>query len=359
MKTKLTAIFIFTTCYTVYAQPLFTDFNQYPIQTLTDSNIRSMGISEIVDDVTYIYNRGKSYSTRSIYQYDLKGRSTFTCMFNDTTKPKRLNSWRLFNKSNVDDYNSISIYKQFNGQYIKIPYYNTDGFVSEILFFNLNGKIAHSYQLFYKDSNLVRYNHLDKHYKISSYYIYTYNGKKKTSSALYNSKGKLQMFWNFNCDESGTLTKLKSDTSKVCQVKSYNNDGTTITTTTYFAMGGKPIKQITHTDSHGRILKYFFYEGKNQMLTYRDERTYFNGVLVSKYYWNGNIKGKPFTSKMTKMDDQGRIVYQQDTFFYANNKFDAYRYEFAYNAMGLLIETKGYKKETLSIIRRYKYRYFR
>lgn len=359
MKTKLTFLLFLVSFTSINAQPIFTDFNNFPIQTLTDSNIQSMGISEIVNDVTYIYKRGNPFYTRYIYQYDKNGRSTFTCSMNDTTKPDKLISWRLFNKSNMYDNNSISIYKQYKEQYIKIPFYNNEGFISEILYFKHNGKIAHSYQLFYKDSNLIRYNHLDKNYKIQSYYIYTYNGKKKTSSALYNGKGKLQMFWNFNCDAEGTMTKLKSDTSKVCQVKSYMNDGTIVTTTTYFAMGGKPIKQINHTDSNGKILKYFYYEGKDQVLTYRDERTYKNGKLASMYYWNGNFKGKPYSSKMTRIDEMGRIVEQQDTFFYADNKFDAYRYEFTYNTKGLLIESKGYQKETLSIVRRYKYKFFK
>lgn len=359
MKIKLTSLLFLVSLFSLKAQPIFTDFNNFPIQTLTDSSISAFGISEIVDDATYIYKRGNPLLTRYIYQYDKNGRSTFTCTMNDTSQPDKLLSWRLFNKSNMSDYNSISIYKQYQEQFIKIPFYNAEGFISEILYFNRRGKIVHSYQLFYKDSNLIRYNHLDKNYKIKSYYLYTYNGKKKTSSALYNGKGKLQMFWNFNCDAEGTMTKLKSDTSKVCQVKSYMNDGIIVTTTTYFAMGGKPIKQITHTDSSGNILKYMFYEGKDQMLTYRDERTYKNGKLISKYYWNGNFKGKPYSSKMTRMDENGRIIDQQDTFFYNDNKFDAYRYEFTYNAQGLLIESKGYRKDTLSIIRRYKYKFFK
>lgn len=357
-KLKLSVFVLLSFACSIRAQYYQSNYDSYPVTTLNDSAVKAMGIFEIVEDVTYIHKK-HSFSHRRLYQYDQLGQSTFYCIFNDTGSPGKIQFSRFQNTPNELDYTSTGMHTSGRKSYMRIPYFNQEGKVSRILFFNEKNKISHSFEYLYKDSNMVRMNNYNSKYRLHNYYLYEYAGKKIKSTGLYNSKGKLIRFWDYSCDDEGKMVTNKSDTDKICEYKTYMSDGSIVTTRTAFGYKGKPYKTVTHRDSVGKLLKYLYYEGTNQILTYKYIYTYANGKRNSAYIWYANFKGHPYYSKYSKMDDKGKLVDETDTLLTNPKKPIIKRYTFLYDEKGLLIESSGFEGNLMTVIRRYRYSYFK
>lgn len=357
-KIIFSVFLMLTITFSAQAQYYHNNYDTYPINTLNDSIVKAMKIFEIVEDITYIHKKN-AFSYRRLYQYDQMGQSTFFCSFNDTASPGKLHYSRFQNTPNAMDYTSTGTHSNGKWNYTRIPYFNQDGKVSRILFFNDKNKISHSYEYIYKDGNMVRMNNYNSKYKLYNYYIYEYAGKKLKSTGLYSGNGKLIRFWDYSCDDEGKMITKKSDTSKICEYKTYMSDGSIVTTRTGFGYKGKPYKTVTHRDSTGKLLKYLNYEGTDQILTYKSQYTYNHGLRSSAYIWYANFKGRPYYSKLSKMDDKGKLIDETDTLLTNPKKPIIKRYTFLYNENGLLIESSGFEGSKLTAISRFRYSFFK
>ncbi|MFM6982580.1 MAG: hypothetical protein ACKOXF_00490, partial [Chitinophagaceae bacterium] len=70
---------------------------------MADSMVKKSGIAEITEVYTYIPKRGKTYTSKIIYQYDREGRATLSCTIQDTLKMKYNRVFTMVNHSTNDN----------------------------------------------------------------------------------------------------------------------------------------------------------------------------------------------------------------------------------------------------------------
>lgn len=341
------------------SQGIYADPSRYPTNSINDSFVKANKIAQIIMDHTYFYKRGKPFNGRQMYLYDHHGKSTFVVYFDDTSSPGSIMSFALYNKGTDLGERSVSMHRQYRSTLISIPYFDELGRVVKTQNFRQNGKHAFTHEMFYKDSDLVRYNFLDKKHRLKYYYVYEYKDGKKISSSRFDRKGKLLQHLDFSCDDEGVVVNKSKDSGKVCTHKTYMSDGTIVTTTTYFENGSKPVKYVRHQDSLGNTIKYQFFRGNNLTLNYMEISKFIGRKRSEHYFWYGNSKGQSYYSGRSVMDLNGQIIEEVDTWFRSATKYDAYRYEYKYNDKGLLIESRGFLGERLTIHRRFRFTYYK
>lgn len=323
---------------------------------MADSLVKQSGIAEITELYTYIPKRGKTYTSKIIYQYDQEGRATFNCTIEDTLKMKHNRVYTMVNHSTNDNNGTSKSWRFGKSEGNSLILYDASENVKEYLVFNKRGRLSRSQEVFYKDSLRSRVNSYNRNHQLKTYYLYEYNGKKLKSTGLYNSKGKIIRFWNYNCDDAGTMQKQK-DTTTYCTSKTFLNDGTTISTINYFNDKGEPVKSVNYTDSNGKSIKYLFYVGKEQALVYQSIVTYINKQESSRFSKSFTRNGKEFSSDYKLFDAKHQIIGHLDTFWYSRKPNTSKRI-YRYDDHGLLIESWGYSGDRLSTIYNYRYRYY-
>jgi hypothetical protein len=177
-------------------------------------------------------------------------------------------------------------------------------------------------------------------------------------SALYDKNGKLIRYWDYNCNDEGKVSKSNSDTLKICTEKKYLADGTVISTTNSFNYKGEPIKYVEHHNAQKQLVRYYIYQGKNDVLTYQVKNSFIGSKLATQYIWNANNKGKVYSSFNYSYNAQGSLLSQRDSFF-NGDKVKTNTYTFTYNDNDLLSCKSGYDHNgKLFILVNYRYKYF-
>jgi hypothetical protein len=323
---------------------------------MADSIIKKTGIAEITEVYTYIPKKGKTYTSKTIFQYDREGRATMSCTISDTLKMKHNRVYTMVNHSTNGNNGTSKSWRFGKSEGNSFIVYDAQENVKEYYVYNQRGRLSRSQEVFYKDSMRSRINTYNKRHQLQTYYLYEYNGKKIKSTGLYNSKGKIIRFWNYNCDDAGTMQKQK-DTTTVCTSKTYLNDGTSISTTNYFNDKGEPVKSVYYTDSNGNPTKYLYYVGKEQALVYQSITTYINKQEASRFSKSFTRNGKEFSSDYKLFDAKHQIIGHLDTFWYSRKPSTSKKI-YRYDDKGLLVESSGYSGDRLNSIYHYRYRYY-
>jgi hypothetical protein len=324
---------------------------------MADSMVKKAGIAEITELYTYIPKRGKTYTSKIIYQYDREGRATMNCTISDTLKMKKNVVFTMVNHSTNDNNGTSKSWRFGKSEGNSLILYDDQENVKEYYVFNKRGHLSRSQEVFYKDSLRSRINSYNRKHQLKTYYLYEYSGKKLKSTGLYSSKGKIIRFWNYNCDDAGTMQK-KKDTTTICTSKTYLNDGTTISTTNYFNNVGEPVKSVFYSDSNGNPTKYLYYVGKDQALVYQSITTYINKQEASRFTKSFNRKGKEYSSHYKLYDANHQIIGHLDTFWHSR-KPSTSRKIYRYDEKGILIESWGYSGNRLNAIHYYRFRYYK
>ncbi len=323
---------------------------------LADSLVKRSGIAEITEVYTYIPKKGKTYTSKTIYQYDREGRATLSCTIEDTLKMTHNRVYTMVNHSTRGNNGTSKSWRFGKSEGNSLIIYDAQENVKEYYVYNKRGRLSRSQEVFYKDSLRSRINTYNKRHQLTSYYLYEYSGKKLKSTGLYNSKGKIIRFWNYNCDDAGTMLKQK-DTTTICTSKTYLNDGTTISTTNYFNDRGEPVKSVYYTDSNGNSVKYLYYVGKDQALVYMNINTFINKQEASRFTKSFTRNGKEFSSDYKLFDAKHQIVSHYDT-FWNSRKPSSRKNTYKYDDKGILLESWGYNGDRLNAIRNYRYRFY-
>jgi hypothetical protein len=323
---------------------------------LKDSVVLAKGISELKMTETRIH-KGKTSTTLHNIQYNKEAVNIFEARFYDTLKLSKIRSinGNLLNQNNnIGNFNLWYKYNQF-----KYTTYNNQNQVEWTYYFNPKGKNFSTYHYQYADSLCQRLDYYKKNQKLKSYYLYSYAPNKKMQhSALYDKNGKLIRYWDYNCDDEGKVSKSNSDTLKICTEKKYLADGTVISTTNSFNYKGEPIKYVEHHNAQKQLVRYYIYQGKNDVLTYQVKNSFIGSKLATQYIWNANNKGKVYSSFNYSYNAQGSLLSQRDSFF-NGDKVKTNTYTFTYNDNDLLSCKSGYDHNgKLFILVNYRYKYF-
>lgn len=323
---------------------------------LKDSVVLAKGISELNMTETYIH-KGKANTTLRTIQYNRLAQNIYDARFEDTIKLSKIKS--IDNNVYSDKNNIATSYVWYNYSQNKYSTFNGLNQVEWIHYFNQKGKNFGSSHYQYADSLLTRIDRFDKNHKLKTYYLYSYaSNKKMKHSALYDKKGKLIRYWDYNCDDEGKVSKTKSDTLKICTEKKYMADGTVISTTNSFDYRGEPIKYVEHHNTQKQLTRYFIYRGKDDLLTYQVKNTYIGNKLATQYIWNSDKKGKALSSFNYSYNAQGSLLSQRDSFF-NGSKVKTNTYKFTYNDNDLLSSKSGYNQDgKLFSLVNYRYKYF-
>lgn len=341
----------------------YTGFSQYFRQNqitysspMHDSLVRKAGIAEITETYVYIPKKGKHYTSKKLYQYDQNGHPTFQCTIVDTLKMKSIKASTAVNHTTSGNNGSSKVWRFENKQSTSILIYDASERVSEYYIYNNRGNLSRIQKVYYKDSAISRINTYNKKSNLQSYYLYEYNGKKLKSTGLYNKHSKLIRFWNYNCDDAGTMQKQK-DTTTYCTSKTYLYDGSSISTTNFFDEKGVPIKSVYYLDSHGKTTKFLYYYGKNEALLYYETRTYINHQEATLFSKSFTKNGKAYYSSSKVFDAKHQVISHLDSGWYTKKPFNTKK-TYTYNDAGLLTKVITYKADKISNIQQYRYRYF-
>jgi hypothetical protein len=326
------------------------------ISPMPDSSVRKAGISEITEVYVYINKKGKTNTSKEIFQYDRQGKATFNCTFEDSLLMKNITVSTAVNHTTSGAAGTSKTWRYGKEQKTSVVMFNASEQVSQYYIYNNRGRLIRSQEVFYKDSMRSRINTYNRKHQLKNYYLYEYSGKKLKTSGLYNSNGKVIRFWNYNCDDAGSMQKQK-DTTTICTAKTYLNDGSTISTVNYFNEKGEPVKSVIYSDSNGRQTKYLYYLGKEQTLIYQTASTYINNQEASYYSKSYTRNNKAFSSTYKIYDAEHKVISHLDSGWYTKKPYHT-KNEYTYDSKGLLTERKNYYRGRLSGIYTYRYRYY-
>ncbi len=354
MKLKLALPIIFFISISLHAQ--YNQMVEYNKFDNDDSIIVKNKVSEVATVTLYYNSKGKTSSNRSIYQFTEKGLLNMYIRFSDSSSKAKIDLFNYALRNPHNDiyfrnkgprYNTISKYATYNEHHQVTCIYN----------YKKSGKLTSINTFTYKDSFIHMSHYFDKKNRLTQYFVYDYSKGKLKNTSLYSRKHKLIRFWNYECDDIGTIHKSK-DTTSYCTSKTYTNDGKIISSTVSFDYRGEPFKWVTVQDSNLKILESNYYHGKDEELKYHIEYTYINNKIASRYYWDGNIKGKHLSSKFTRYNALHQIIEENDTNNFSKKPIITSS-KYTYNEQGLVTEIMGYKQNRLFSYKTFKYTFYR
>jgi hypothetical protein len=323
---------------------------------MKDSVVLAKGISELNMTETRIY-KGKTSTILHTIQYNRQATNIYEARFEDTIKLSKIKS--IYNNVYNDGKNIANSNVWYKYDQNKYSTFNALNQLEWTYYFDQNGKNFSAYHYQYADSLCLRLDCYKKNQKLKSYYLYSYAPNKKMQhSALYDRNDKLIRYWDYNCDDEGTVSKTKSDTLKICTEKKYMADGTVISTTNSFDYKGDPIKYVEYHNAQKQLIRYFIYRGKDDLLTYQVKNSFIGNKLATQYIWNADKKGKALSSFNYSYNAQGSLLSQRDSFF-NGSKLKTNTYKFTYNSNDLLSSKSGYDHNgKLFSMVNYRYKYF-
>jgi hypothetical protein len=352
---------LFSQNYSFYETDFFTQkYHVEKTYVYSDDFVDSFALSNRLKKIeiekkSYNKRQAVSYTTKA-HVFDVNGRLIEHVTRKDTGKKQKISitGTRIFNEFGKVESSNHFFYGDI---YFKLFKYNDAQQVVKECSYDRKG-IYSVVDTHYDTGNLSDMTtYKNKKGRVLSVYRYMYYPNRQFKQiVLSDRKGKIKKVWDYSCDETGKSLKKLKDTAKICTLKSYLPDGTTVTTMQSFDFYGKPWKMIKHTDSNGRTLQHEYYAGKEERLinayTYRYQG---HQLAQSSQY---NFYDKKHHKKELLYDTAGRITSEINTVYRRQSRVKTYQTNYVYNALGLITEKTVSMDGRLSTIETFRYEFY-